>query len=97
MPNQNKNNFDDTGHKLEAIGSWDHGVEPFDAGSCPKYGDETLRETLGRWVRRVWFGGGLLNDRELREDYRGHTEEVVAGEKMAVSSVVHRNSFEAPC
>ena len=39
---------------------------------------------------------GLLNDKRLREDYLGHTEEVVAGEKMAVNDVIHQDSFNAP-
>ncbi|KAL7443529.1 hypothetical protein ACHAXM_008960 [Skeletonema potamos] len=94
---------DDTGHRVEAIGSWDHGIEPFDGGCDDKGPKEEnvqgfLRHAFillsGRFQR---FRTGLLNDTKLREDYLAHTEEVVAGEKMAVNDVVHQDSFNAPC
>ena len=27
-----RSNIDDTGHRVEALGSWDHGLEPYDIG-----------------------------------------------------------------
>ena len=27
--------LDDTGHRVEALGSWDHGLEPWDIGDRP--------------------------------------------------------------
>ena len=38
-----------------------------------------------------------VNNDRFREDYKSHSEEVVAGEKMAVKRMVHDKSFEAPC
>ncbi len=100
MRNHVKNNIDDTGHKVEALGSWDHGVESYDVGAnrCLLNEDASFRGTLARWIRKMKdFGAGIQNDSKLREDYQSHTEEVVAGEKMAVRRVVRRKSFEAPC
>lgn len=40
-----RSNLQDTGHKCEAIGSWDHGVEPYDVGETddPKVGTIKVR------------------------------------------------------
>ena len=95
---------DDTGHKVEALGSWDHAVEPHDIGIDDKGPKEDnilgfLRHAyvLLRVRLERFRNGLLLDDSKLREDYLGHTEEVVAGEKMAVSDVIHQESFDAPC
>ena len=91
---------DDTGHKVEALGSWDHAVEPHDIGIDDKGPKEDnilgfLRHAyvLLRVRLERFRNGLLLDDSKLREDYLGHTEEVVAGEKMAVSDVIHQESF----
>ena len=93
---------DDTGHRVEAIGSWDHAIEPYDLGlddEAPK------EENIQGFLRHAFvllssscqrLRNGVLNDMRLRQDYIGHTEEVVAGEKMAVNDVIHQDSFSAP-
>ncbi|KAL7480014.1 hypothetical protein ACHAW6_007669 [Cyclotella cf. meneghiniana] len=106
-----KTNIDDTAHKVEAIGSWDHGVEGYDVGERSE--DESQKiESLQDFVKctknAIWNGmeklkekercySDILHNRELREKYREHTEEIVAGEKMAVKPLVHEDSFGAPC
>ena len=93
---------DDTGHRVEAIGSWDHAIEPYDVGLDDKAPKE---ENVRGFLRHVFVllrdsfqrcRNGVLNDTRLREDYLNHTEEVVAGEKMAVNDVIHQDSFNAP-
>jgi len=39
----------------------------------------------------------FFNDPNLREGFGAHTEEIVAGERMAVKYVIRQHSFEAPC
>jgi|Transcript_13103 hypothetical protein len=94
---------DDTGHRVEAIGSWDHAIEPYDLGLDDKAPKE---ENIQGFLRHAFVllsgsfqrcRNGLLNDTRLRENYAAHTEEVVAGEKMAVCDVIHQDSFNAPC
>lgn len=93
----------DTGHIVEAIGSWDHAVEPYDVGINDKGPKEEnvlgfLRHAYDLLLGRLQgFRNGLLSDTKLRQDFLAHTEEVVAGEKMAVSDIVHQDSFTAPC
>jgi hypothetical protein len=91
---------DDTCHRVEAIGSWDHAIEPYDVGCDDK---DPKEENVQGFIRHAFdllscrFRNGVLNDTKLREVYLAHTEEVVAGEKMAVNDVVHQDSFNAPC
>eukprot|EP01083_Nonionella_stella_P285662 972455_1 len=106
-----RSNIDDTGHRVEALGSWDHGLEPYDIGDQTKdHKVESLQEfnefmkhavhltldTLAGGLKRIQESA-FFDDPHLREEYNSHTEEVIAGEKMAVANVIHQNSFEAPC
>ena len=108
---KNNGNINDTGHNVEALGSWDHGVEPYDVGNRPEDTDhkiENVQELVqgtqgiisrGRQFFREKFHDfrEWVNNDRFREDYKSHSEEVVAGEKMAVKRMVHDKSFEAPC
>eukprot|EP01083_Nonionella_stella_P128258 388564_1 len=93
-----KSNLDDTGHKLERIGSWDHGLEPHDIGDDEGgHKIESVQEFLKSAVRLSWRALNNCFDPDLKKAWDTHTEEIVAGEKMAVKSVIHKESFDAPC
>lgn len=116
-PTAAKPNIDDTAHQVEAIGTWDHGVEGVDTANiddgshkinniqdfitCASKAIGTASKAIGTGINTLKEKerncNNLLHDRRLREEYREHTEEVVAGEKMAVKSVVREHSFDAPC
>ena len=53
-------------------------------------------DALNNGIKRIQESN-FFNDPHLREAYNSHTEEIVAGEKMAVKKIIHQNSFEAPC
>lgn len=101
--------FDDTGHKLEAIGSWDHGIEGYDVGSddhSQKIQDvhdftTCFRQAITSGISKIREEehrfGSLIQDTQLQEKYRSHTEEIVSGEKMCVARVINQDSFDAPC
>ncbi|KAL3782401.1 hypothetical protein HJC23_005449 [Cyclotella cryptica] len=106
-----KTNIDDTAHKVEAIGSWDHGIEGYDVGDRSEDDSQKI-ESLQDFVKcaKKAISNGMdklkekersysdiLHNRELREHYREHTEEIVAGEKMAVKPLIREDSFGAPC
>ena len=118
MPNFTpKSNIDDTAHQVEAIGTWDHGVEGIDTvnvedGShkivsiqdfvnCAAKAIENASKVIGGGINTLKEKerncSDLLHDRRMREDYQQHTEEIVAGEKMAVKPIIHEHSFDAPC
>jgi hypothetical protein len=111
MANLTKTNIDDTAHRIEAIGSWDHGVEGIDTvNSSAEDGSHKIEgiqdflkcvsKAIGSGIEKLKEDerrhNGILHDRALREKYREHTEEIVAGEKMAVKSMIHEHSFDAP-
>lgn len=106
-----KPNIDDTAHQVEAIGTWDHGVEGIDTVNSTDndaHKIDSLKDfikcatsAIGKGINKLKETelnyNDVLHDRKLREAYREHTEEVVAGEKMAVKPTVHEHSFDAPC
>ncbi|KAL9181999.1 hypothetical protein ACHAXT_012342 [Thalassiosira profunda] len=97
-----RTNMDDTGHRVEALGSWDHGMEQFDdqnnepkIESVQEFVKRTLTLTcsaLRKGMKRIQESE-FFSDPRLREGYNSHTEEDVAGERMAVRDVVHQRSF----
>ncbi|KAL7554963.1 hypothetical protein ACHAWF_018527 [Thalassiosira exigua] len=100
-----RRNKDDTAHQVEALGSFDHGLEPHDVGYDT---EETKVESVQQFLTRTFdvtcnaLSNGLkrLRESEYFSDPRlrdSHTEEIVAGERMAVSYVIRKESFEAPC
>jgi hypothetical protein len=101
-----KANTDDTAHQVEAIGTWDHGVEGVDSLEDGAHKITSMQEfvscatkatkAIGSGIKKL-AEKDILHDRELREKYGDHTEEIVAGEKMAVKAIVHTDSFDAPC
>lgn len=104
-------NFDDTAHQIEAIGTWDHGMEGIDTVNCTsekthkidnfkdfiKCATKAIDNGLEQLKEKERRFNNILHDRRLCEEYREHSEEVVAGEKMAVKAIVHEHSFDAPC
>jgi hypothetical protein len=106
-----KTNIDDTAHQVEAIGTWDHGVEGIDTVNSSDNGSHKIdsfedfvkcaTNAIGKGINKLRQTDqsckDVLHDRQLREAYREHTEEIVAGEKMAVKPIVHEHSFDAPC
>ena len=50
---------------------------------------------LNNGIKRIQESD-FFSDPHLRESYYSHTEEIVAGERMAVRPVVHHNSFMSP-
>ena len=106
-----RTNFDDTSHQVEAIGTWDHGIEGADTVNCTAdkaHKIDNFQDFLKCARNAIGYGleqlkekersfNNILHDRKLREEYREHSEEIVAGEKMAVRAIVHEHSFDAPC
>ena len=135
--------MDDTAHQTEALGSWDHGLEPYDIGlddrgpkvqsvkvsslllyfelllisqlnlhlttnTCFPHVKTSTSSNLQEFfiltsacfnkaLDKLHSTDNFWNDPHFRREYQAHTEETVAGEKMAVKNVVHQNSFNAPC
>lgn len=107
----NENTIDDTAHQVEAIGTWDHGVEGVDTVNAAEDGTHKIdnfqdfvqcaAKAIGSGIEKLKEKersyNNILHDHRLRKEYQEHTEEIVAGEKMAVKQIVHEHSFDAPC
>lgn len=88
---------------VEALGEWDHGVCDPELKDAPeganlrelvhtveRKADITVRKMIQKGAQAV-----ALDDR-TKQGVSGHSEEEVAGMKLCVSNVVHKDSFEAP-
>uniref|UniRef100_A0A7S2MJW4 Uncharacterized protein n=1 Tax=Helicotheca tamesis TaxID=374047 RepID=A0A7S2MJW4_9STRA len=95
-------------HDVEVLGEWDHGLVgmSYVLDSAEAKAKETARIDPKLILKRTGLAieAAIKNavrnvgqDGNVREGVENHTEEEVCGMKLCVKTVVHQDSFVAPC
>lgn len=89
---------------VEVLGEWDHGIEPAaesdgkatvqDVKSAILKAERAVDSATRNIIRKV--GQAVTIDPHTKAEISEHTEEEVAGMKLAVKKTVHQDSFVDP-